>query len=377
MRRAPRPSRPSIRGVLAVLNGELGSTPVALVAGEAVLAGRAAAVQQRPDVVQVTVPVNSSSESWARLVAGVPIDASVAPPQVEALLRLARPSLLAAWAQTRLDEASHAGQEAAAFGLLRRLATESKPAIPAEIEVEAPAWSTDLGWQVDGTNRAVWITPLRATGPPPQELSYLVRAAWQHGRPTWPLIEQDNGWISWQSSADSADPAPLRKALRSFASHAEAHGLAIGVGQAHRGVPGLLRSVAEARLAAHVARQSRPSAVQWFDQVGASAALAWLPISEIAQVADLCLTDLMAAHDRAVLVDTALAVLDCGGSLAQASQRLGVHRNTVLARIVRAKQLGLVFDDPSQRLAVHVLCHALASLERGSAAAAAGAPVSQ
>ena len=107
----------SIRGVLTVLNTELGSTPVALVAGEAVLAGRAAAVQQRPDVVQVTVPVNSSSESWARLVAGVPIDASVAPPQVEALLRLARPSLLAAWAQTRLDEASHAGQEAAAFGL--------------------------------------------------------------------------------------------------------------------------------------------------------------------------------------------------------------------------------------------------------------------
>jgi len=357
----------SIRGVLNVLNTELVTTPVALVAGETVLAGRAGAIQQRADVIQVTVPVDSSSEPWARLVASVPVDGSVAAPQVEALLRLARPSLSAAWAQTRLNEASHAGQEAAAFGLLRKLKAETEPAAAhVEGQVEAPAWSTDLGWQVNGTNRAVWITPLRATGPPPPELTYLVRAAWQHGRPTWPLIEQDIGWISWQSTADSADSKPLQKVLRSFASHADAHRLAIGIGQAHQGVPGLMRSVAEARLAAHLASQSRPATVQWFDQVGAPAALAWLPITEIAQVADLCLTDLMAAHDRAALVDTALAVLDCGGSLAQASHRLGVHRNTVLARIVRAKQLGLVFDDPHQRLALHVLCHALASLERGS-----------
>ena len=69
----------------------------------------------------------------------------------------------------------------------------------------------------------------------------------------------------------------------------------------------------------------------------------------------------MAAHDRVALVDTALAVMDCGGSLVEASHRLGVHRNTVLARILRARTLGLVFDDPSQRLALHVLCYALAS----------------
>jgi DNA-binding PucR family transcriptional regulator len=102
--------------------------------------------------------------------------------------------------------------------------------------------------------------------------------------------------------------------------------------------------------------------VQWFDQVGASAALAWLPTTEIAQVADLCLADLMSARDRVALVQTVLAVLDCGGSLSQASQRLGVHRNTVLARLTRARQLGLTFEEPGQRLALHVICYALASL---------------
>jgi DNA-binding PucR family transcriptional regulator len=120
--------------------------------------------------------------------------------------------------------------------------------------------------------------------------------------------------------------------------------------------------VAEARLAAHVARRRGPGTVSWFDQVGPSAALAWLPTAEIAQVAELCLGEVMSARDLEVLVQTVLAVLDCGGSLSQASQLLGVHRNTVLARIVRARQLGLTFDDPAQRLALHVLCYSLASL---------------
>jgi hypothetical protein len=356
----------SIRGVLSVLNAELGSTPVALIAGDAVLAGRAAALLSRPDVVQVDVPVHNPGETWARLVAGVPADASIAVPQVEALLKLARPSLLAAWAQTRLDSAGHATAEAAAFGLLRRLAAEAAApfAVP-EVQVETPAWSTDLGWQVDGMNRAVWIAPLRSAGAPSGELTHLVRMAWQRGRPTWPLIPEDDGWISWQSSSDG-NPTPLRRAVTAFSPATESYRLAVGIGRAHQGISGLLRSVAEARLAAHVARQAGAAPVQWFEQVGAPAALAWLPTTEIAKVADLCLTELMAAADRDSLVDTALAVMDCGGSLVEASHRLGVHRNTVLARITRAKQLGLVFDDPAQRLALHVLCYALSAL-RGAA----------
>ena len=354
----------SIRGVLHVLNAELGATPVALLAGDAVLAGRAAAVAVRPEVVQVSVPVNNPGEHWARLVAGVPKDAAVAVPQVEALLKLARPSLLAAWAQTRLDSAGHAAAEAASFGLLRRLAADATaPAPHTEVEIDTPSWSTDLGWQVDGMNRAVWIAPLRSAGAPPGELTHLIRMAWQRGRPTWPLIPEDDGWISWQSSSDG-ELGPLRRALTAFAPATDSYHLGVGIGRAHQGISGLLRSVAEARLAAHVARQAGAAPVQWFEQVGAPAALAWLPTTEIAAVADLCLSDLMAAADRDSLVDTALAVLDCGGSLVEASHRLGVHRNTVLARITRARALGLVFDDPAQRLALHVLCYALSALRR-------------
>jgi PucR C-terminal helix-turn-helix domain/GGDEF-like domain len=354
-----------VRGVVGVLNSELGaSVPVALVAGEVVVAGRASATAERPEVEHVCVEVHGPGDRpWARLVAAVPAQTPGAAAQVHALLLLARPSLLAAWAQTRLDSGTHAAHEQAAFGLLRQLAaTPGRPPAAEAADVEVPAWNSELGWQVEGINRAVWLAPLRSAGQPPPELTHLVRAAWQRGHPNWPLIAEGDGWISWRSSAGTEDVIPLRRALTAFRGAAAAHGLVVGVGRPHPGVSGLMRSIAEARLVAHVARDSGPGTIRWFDQVGAPAALAWLPVAELAEVAELCLDDLMEARDRDALVDTVLAVLDCGGSLSQASQRLGVHRNTVLARVARSRQLGLAFDDPAQRLALHVLCYALAAV---------------
>jgi hypothetical protein len=350
-----------IRGVLGVLNRELRPVPVALVLGEMVLAGQAAALHDRGQVKPVEIAVNAPGErSAARLVASVPVPGP-AVDQVESLLKLARPSVLAAWAQSRLDAAGRAAHEQAAFELLRHLST-SPPAEPSEAGVEVPSWTGELGWEVGRANRAVWLAPVRPAGVPSPEVTHLIRAAWQRGHASWPLIAEGDGWLSWHSGAEPDDTTALRRALAGFRDSAAAHGLVIGVGRAHDGVPGLMRSVAEARLAAHVAREGGPTTVQWFDQVGASAALAWLPTTEIAQVADLCLADLMSARDRVALVQTVLAVLDCGGSLSQASQRLGVHRNTVLARLTRARQLGLTFEEPGQRLALHVICYALASL---------------
>src|SRR6202042_3036933 len=275
------------------------------------------------------------------------------------------PPLLAAWAQTLLNSGAHAAHEQAAFGLLRQLAGARAPGRSTEDEaadVEAPAWNSELGWQVEGINRAVWLAPLRSAGEPPPELTHLVRAAWQRGHPNWPLIAEGDGWISWQSSADTEDVVPLRRALTAFRGAAAAHGLVVGVGRPHPGVSGLMRSIAEARLVAHVARDGGPGTGRGVEQGRAPAALAWRPVAELAEVAELCLADLMGARDRDALVDTVLAVLDCGGSLSQASQRLGVHRNTVLARVARSRQLGVAFDDPAQRLALHVLCYALASV---------------
>ncbi|HEX7660614.1 MAG TPA: helix-turn-helix domain-containing protein [Pseudonocardiaceae bacterium] len=357
-------SETSLRGVLTLLNNELDGIPVALQVGEAVVAGRAAAVNPRGDATPVCVEVSGSERAWGTLVAAVPAAQGAMIGQVEALLGLARPALAAAWAQTRLNVSLHAAHEQAAFELLRRQASEA-PTEPTESStVEHPvdaAWISELGWQVNGYNRAVWIAPIHTNGQPPDELGHLVRVAWQRGRPTWPLVADGDGWISWHSGGDPDDTGPLRRAIVAFRETATAHRLALGVGRAHSGVGGLMRSVTEARLAAHVAGEQGPAAVQWFDEVGPSAALAWLPVAELTEVAHLCLGDLIGAKDQAALVETVLAVLDCGGSLSQASQRLGVHRNTVLARLARARQVGMAFEEPGQRLALHVLCYALAS----------------
>ena len=346
-----------IRGVLKVLGDELAPVAVALVAGRTLLAGRAAALTPAVGALRMSVVVDGHPDA-PELVAAIPAEMAAAAPQVEALLRLARPAVLAGWARTRLEPAGQAVREAAGFELLHQSAlVQGDDASGAE----PPPWSTDLGWQLGEVNRAVWFAPVPGSGRPTPALSQLLRAGWQHGRIAWPLITQDTGWVSWSSGGDPADTGPMRRALAAFRETAAVHDLAIGVGRAHPGTAGLLRSVDEARLAAHVARSQGSAAVQWFEQVGPNAALAWLPMADLADVARLCVPELMAAPDHGVLVGTVLAVLNCGGALAEAAQRLGVHRNTVLARVARARQLGLAYDDPDQRLAVHVLCHALAA----------------
>ena len=356
----------SMRGVLGVLNDELAPVPVALVVGGTVSAGRAGALSDRAGTDRVSVPVDGADDrAWGQLVAAVPAGGAATGAQAAAVLRLARPALLAAWAHSQLGTAASAAHEQAAFSLLRQMSSgptaASNTGTNAAVNLEPPTWSAGLGWRVAGVNRAVWIAPRKPSDEIPDELTHLLRAAWQRGRPDWPLIAQRDGWTSWYSGREPGDVTPLRRSLSAFATAAAAHRLVLGVGREYKGVPGLMRSVAEARLAAQVARDDGPGAVRWFDRVGAAAALAWLPIHEIAQVAELCLADLVAAHDREAVVSAVLAVLDCGGSLTKASIRVGVHRNTVLARVVRARQLGLTLDDDTERLALHVLCHALAT----------------
>lgn len=371
----------TVRGVLGVLNAELAPGVVALVAGSSVLAGRAAAVQQREGYREVRMAVNGpGGRAWAALVASLPEAASAVAADVEAhsaeaVLRLARLPLLAAWAQRRLDTSAQAEQERAAFAVLRsstwpRAAGAGTAhdgqdgaaggAAGAPAGDEAPRWSTELGWRVEGVNRAVRLerTDLREDDDEPTaELTQLLRAQWGRLRPGWPLVPHDGGWVSWQNTADEPAPAAARRALAGLEHLLADHDLVVGVGAAHRGTPGLVRSVEEARLA--VRAGGSDGRATWFEDVGVRAVLARVSAPGVAEVAALALPQLAAARDRLLLAETVAAVLDHGGSLVAASAELGVHRNTVLARTARARELGLALDDPAQRLPLHVACHGL------------------
>jgi hypothetical protein len=349
----------TVRGILGVLNSELPGIPVALVDGPTVLAGQSAAAAAGPDT-RLEVPVTAASgRVWAELVATIEDGTSGDAVIVESLLLLARQPLLAAWAQSRLAPADLMAEERAAFDRLRRLAAPAPlPVVSDRAEpVDAEQlWRSELGWKVTGSNRAVWLLPLDADTT--TETGTLVRATWTRHLSDWPIARDDDGWVSWLTTPTDR-PTAMRKALPEIVEVAGRLGLSVGVGRAHPGPVGVVRSASEARLAAYAAKSAGPGAVQWFEQVGVLAALAWLPTERIAQVADLVLPELTAAKDRDALVRTVLSVLDAGGSLSQAARALGVHRNTVLSRVARARELGLRPDDPEQRLALHVLCHAL------------------
>lgn len=376
----------TVRGVLGVLNAELAPGVVALVTGSSVLAGRAAAVQQREGYREVRMAVNGpGGRAWASLVASLPEAASAVAADVEArsaesVLRLARLPLLAAWAQRRLDTSAQAEQERAAFAVLRagtRARAGAAVTAPdprdgtlvgaaAEGDAgaaagEAPRWSAELGWRVEGVNRAVRLqraVTREDDDEPAAELTQLLRAQWSRLRPGWPLVPHEGGWVSWHNAAEEPAPAAVRRVFAGVEELVADHGLVVGVGGAHRGTAGLVRSVEEALLAVRVGGVGG-APVTWFEDVGVRAVLAQVSAPEVADVAALALPRLTAARDRLVLAETVAAVLDHGGSLVAASAQLGVHRNTVLARTARARELGLALDDPAQRLPLHVACQAL------------------
>ncbi len=309
----------TVRGILGVLNSELPGIPVALVDGSAVIAGRSAAAAAGPDT-RLEVPVAAASgRVWAELVATIDDGTSGDAVIVESLLRLARQPLLAAWAQSRLAPAELMAEERAAFDRLRRMATPG-PAPMTEASIhqqgDQPVWRSELGWKVSGNNRAVWLLPLDADTTP--EAGTLVRSAWARHLVDWPIARDDDGWVSW-STTPTDRPTAMRKALPGIVEIAGRLGLAVGIGRAHPGPLGVVRSASEARLAAYAAASAGAGAVQWFEQVGVLATLAWLPADRIAEVADLVLPDLVAAKDRDALARTVLAVLDAGGSLSQAA----------------------------------------------------------
>jgi purine catabolism regulator len=60
------------------------------------------------------------------------------------------------------------------------------------------------------------------------------------------------------------------------------------------------------------------------------------------------------------LLDTLSVFLDCESSVADTAAVLGVHRNTVTARVTRIQELlGVNLSAPDERLALHLACRTL------------------
>jgi sugar diacid utilization regulator len=230
-----------------------------------------------------------------------------------------------------------------------------------------------LGWRLAGWHTAVHlavkesaatIRPGELAGEFEDRLAASGVAAW--------LVERVDGWAFWstsESEAAAVEPGVLRTLLGDALQAVEAdhRGLVLcaGVGGGYPGTAGIARSLDEARQACLLARTesgaSGTDRVEHIDAVSMKRLLVgWYGSGTLRSVADEIVTPLLDADPSGELVRTLRLYLDLESSTTLTAARLGVHRNTVMQRIERARRLLSVdLDDPDDRIVVHLATRAV------------------
>jgi hypothetical protein len=224
-----------------------------------------------------------------------------------------------------------------------------------------------LGWHVDGWCTAVHVQVSGGLDPHhiltlSDELQRQLAGKGIHGA----VAERPDGWSIWtverhepQPASYSAFTEAVRSTLAGFGKPGSGLVLHAGVGRPYLGLIGLRTSLAEAKQASLIAQAAGGSGVvQHVDDMGIRRILlSWYSSDGFADFAHTLLAPLLGQTNGAELIRTLEAYLDCQSSATDTAARLGVHRNTVLHRVERLRQLLSVdFDDPDERLAAQLAC---------------------
>jgi PucR family transcriptional regulator, purine catabolism regulatory protein len=130
-----------------------------------------------------------------------------------------------------------------------------------------------------------------------------------------------------------------------------------GVGGAHVGISGIATSLQEAQQAFALARaRDVHAAVEVMDAMAVKRLLlGWFPAGPLRETALSLVEPLSRADVSGDLLRTLRCYLDHESSIVTTAAIIGVHRNTVIHRLQRIRQLLPVdLDQPEERLAVHL-----------------------
>ncbi|WP_326708153.1 helix-turn-helix domain-containing protein [Streptomyces sp. NBC_01474] len=224
-----------------------------------------------------------------------------------------------------------------------------------------------LGWKVDG-----WCTALdiQVAGQPDQQRLLALTDELQHRLTELGfgshIVERPNGWTTWATSGAEPQTASygltsraVGEVLRAFVAGRPGMRVYAGIGRPCAGVSGLKKSLAEAQEASTIAQAGGTrTAVQHIDEMGMQRILfGWYASQEFADFAATLLRPVLTVDRDEELLRTLETYLDNESSPTVTADVLGVHRNTVVNRVVRIRQLLSVdLDDPDQRLAVQLAC---------------------
>ncbi|WP_306971459.1 helix-turn-helix domain-containing protein [Arthrobacter oryzae] len=343
----------TLTDVLSTISGELDGVGVSLEYDGVVLASAGMDPRDQAEVITVDVGAANAAVPSA-LTARVPASGVHNLRLVRSILEVAAPSVKAAWLLGDSRDAARAVPTAALAGL-----NQSRGSSGATFEQDHRHLLSQLGWRRHERYVAVWIchADSNTSGP---DLTAVLRLLWRKIAARSPLAKVDGGWLALVPAADESVVAQLELRLKTRLRPALAElGLVAGLSRWVEEAPPLPSVIQEARLAAVSAQSAGQGTVLGFAGLGVAAATAFVDQDAVALVAELTLPRLMASPDRDAIVAAAAAFLDHRSSVSLAAAALDVHRNTLQARLGRARELGVPLDNPSELLSVHLILNVL------------------
>ncbi len=272
---------------------------------------------------------------------------------VEQMLRAAVPSLRALLYRSRLDS------------ILQSLPTMSLAAMVGATELSVldepeSGQLADALHSIGKRYRSVCILVEH-----PESLGAAVHQVWQHHFPEIPLATVADGWLAFMPTGAEEPEFSIAEVIRQNYDVARVLGLSIGVSRVHGDRAELTESVREAWLAARLAVPGgeRESNVVEFGRIETRMLERLIPASLASRLAEMLVPELLADPQSDEIIAAVVGYLTSRGSISRAAEVLGVHRNTVQARVRRAEELGLPLAEPDKLLSSFMM---LAALQGGS-----------
>ena len=343
----------TLTDVLHTISGELNGVGVSLEYDGVVLASAGNAPRDSAEVITVDIGA-ANADIPSALTARIPATGVHNLRLVRSILEVAAPSVKAAWLLGNSVDTARAVPTAALAGLDQGRGSSGRA-----FEEDYPHLLSQLGWRRDERYVAVWICPGDSKAAT-FDLTTVLRLLWRKVAARSPLAEVDGGWLALVPAAHEAVVAQLELRLKTRLQPALAElGLVAGLSRWAEEAPPLPAIIQEARLAAVSARSRGQGTVLGFAGLGVTAATTFVDKDAVALVAELTLPRLMRSPDREAIVAAVGAFLDHRGSVSLAAAALDVHRNTLQARLGRARELGVPLNIPSELLSVHLILDVL------------------
>lgn len=349
--------------VVALISRELGgarvqvisSGSVAIAASGDVPEARRQATSDGDLATRVEVAISRDGKGADTLIADVTAHAQ---PFAEQALSAAIPSIRALLSDSRLQATR------ASLPLVTIAALTGSHGVGG---IDEPVFPTDaeaLQWPLTGEYLAVCILTNDR-----DRLGGAVHQVWDAGLPDVPLARFSDGWLAFVPVRDEQNRVTVVSDLRDRLQGVRILGLMVGVSPLSSGPEAAADSVRKAWLAARLAGGDDPEsgAIVEFDKMPARLLGRLLPTGLAEQLATGAFPRLIADPAADELIESLVAYLSARGSISLAAKALGLHRNTVQARIRRAEELGVHLSDPDEVLPAHMLLTALSRRGNGGA----------